>query len=431
MTALPPVLGPGSCATAHQGGPRTGRRRPLSALLVVAAVLTAAACSSSGDDEGAVAETGAEDASATTTTTAAPAAPIVFNGQGNDLVAYATDGSGDSQVVLTNKEDDPETGRDINAQICFFPDDPQRFIAGEDTNQPDPLQGWGIFELEGDTVGDLAATQVGKLTPTYQGSADNAENYGCGFLSDGRVVTTDIGNQANGEGDGQLIVWFPPFTGGEYVDGADNAGFDDVAFCKVDIGIATAGGLYVDEDDHVYVGSARPPTAGVLRYAGDWPTGPDAAGGCGRADGTGAPLVDEGAVTREVLIPAGEHAMSTPHSVAPAPEGGFYVSSIITGVINQYDAEGAFVRTILEPPTGEALGPEPFSTGTPLGLGVGPDGTLYYADIGVVADPVEGFGPGDGTGTVRAIRFEGGEPQAPETLGEGLDFPDGIGIYVP
>lgn len=428
MTALPPAPGPRSHGTDRDPGPGARRRRVLVRGALLVALLAAAACSSSGDDDG-VAETG--DAATTSTTSAAPAAPLVLSGQGNDLVAYATDGTDDSQVLFTNKEDDPETGRDINAQICFFPDDPTQFIAGEDTNQPDPLQGWGIFRLDGDNVGDLSATQVGKLTPTYQGSGDNAENYGCGFLSDGRVVTSDIGNQASGEGDGQLIVWFPPFTGGEYVGGADNAGFDDVAFCKVDVGIATAGGIFVDGDDNVYVGSARPPTAGVLRYSGDWPTGPDAAGGCGRTDGTGAPLVDEGAVTREVFIAAGDNGLSTPHSIAPAPDDGFYVSSIITGVINEYDADGAFVRTILEPPAGEALGPEPFSTGTPLGLGVAPDGTLYYADIGVVADPVNGFGPGENTGSVRAIRFVDGEPQAPETLDEGLAFPDGVGVFVP
>ncbi len=400
------------------------------ALVAVVTVLLVAACSSSDADAGGEGGASEGDAAATTSSLPPPA-PIVFSGQGNDLLAYATDGSGDSQVLFTNKEDDPETGRDINAQICFFPDDPSQFIAGEDTNQPDPLQGWGIFEVDGETVGDLAATQVGKLTPTYQGSGDNAENYGCGFLSDGRVLTTDVGNQANGDGDGQLIVWFPPFTGGEYVDGADNAGFDDVAFCKVDIGIATAGGIYVDGDDNVYLGSARPPTSGVLRYSGDWPTGPDAAGGCGRTDGTGAPLVDDGAVTREVFIPAGPHGLSTPHSVAPAPDGGFYVSSVITGVINEYDAEGAFVRTVLEPPAGEELGPEPFSTGTPLGIGVAPDGTLYYADIGVVADPVNGFGPGEDTGSVRSITFVDGEPQPPETLDDGLAFPDGIGVFAP
>jgi hypothetical protein len=68
----------------------------------------------------------------------------------------------------------------------------------------------------------------------------------------------------------------------------------------------------------------------------------------------------------------------------------------------------------------------PYATGTPLGLGVGPDGTIYYADIGVVLGPPPG--PGDNNGSVRAIRFVDGVPQAPVKLDDGLAFPDGIGI---
>ena len=136
-------------------------------------------------------------------------------------------------------------------------------------------------------------------------------------------------------------------------------------------------------------------------------------------------------MTREVFIAAGEHGLLSPHSVAPAPDGGFYVSSVITGIINEYDADGVFVRTVLQPPAGEEVGPEPISTGTPLGIGVDADGTLYYADIGIIADPENGFGPGDGTGSVRRITFVDGEPQPPETLDEGLAFPDGIGIFQP
>ena len=48
-------------------------------------------------------------------------------------------------------------------------------------------------------------------------------------------------------------------------------------------------------------------------------------------------------MTSEVFIPAGEHGLSTPHSIAAAPDGGFYVTSVITGVIDEYDADGAFV----------------------------------------------------------------------------------------
>ncbi|TMK65011.1 MAG: hypothetical protein E6G60_06000 [Actinobacteria bacterium] len=86
------------------------------------------------------------------------------------------------------------------------------------------------------------------------------------------------------------------------------------------------------------------------------------------------------------------------------------------------------MRTVLSPPAGESLGEKSFSTGTPLGIGVGPDGTLYYADIGIVINS-QGIGPGS-EGTVRRIRFVDGEPQPPELMGRGLAFPDGIGIYV-
>jgi hypothetical protein len=137
---------------------------------------------------------------------------IVLNGQGNDLEAYSSRRPFKHQTVIQTRAKDPE-GLDINAQICFFPDG-RTFIAGEDTGQPDPLQGWGIFRLRGNRVGALSAKQVGKLQPTYQGTTDNAENYGCGILSDGRVVTSDIGNQSAGDGNGQLIIWFPPFTKG-------------------------------------------------------------------------------------------------------------------------------------------------------------------------------------------------------------------------
>jgi hypothetical protein len=163
-----------------------------------------------------------------------------------------------------------------------------------------------------------------------------------------------------------------------------------------------------------------------LRYSGPYPTSDEADGGCGREDATGAPLAD--AVTREQFLSAAD-PLVTPNAVVAKPDGGFYVSSVINGVIGEIDAEAGFVRTVLEPPEGEQLGERTFTTGTPLGLGVDPSGTLYYADIGIVIG--EDFGPGP-EGTVRRIRFsESGEPQPPEVMAEDLAFPDGIGIYVP
>ncbi len=237
----------------------------------------------------------ARTSGASTGTTAPAASPIVFNGQGNNLDAYASQPPFTHQRVITTIADDPN-GLDINAQICFFPDGSDRFVAGEDAGQTTGrTQGWGIFQLSGQAIGELGAKEVGKLVPTFQGSKDNAENYGCGFLSDGRIVTTDVGNQAEGQGDGQLIVWFPPFDTFE------------VPYCKVDIAIATAQSIWVDDQDQVYVASARPPafggqSAGVWRYT-DLPTSPDASGGCGQKDGTGAPQAD--AFHKDLFIAGG------------------------------------------------------------------------------------------------------------------------------
>jgi hypothetical protein len=384
---------------------RLTMRRPLRQVVITAFVLASASLAAGGSD----------DAGGGSRT-----AVIVFNGEGNNLNAYQGAPPFKKQTVIRNHEDDPD-GLDINAQICFFPQGadggPPKgetwFIAGEDTNQPNPPPGWGIFRLRGKRVGKLRAAQIGKLTPTYQGAGDTPENYGCGFLSDGRVLTTDIGNQASGDPNGQLIVWFPPFDSRE------------VRYCKLDVAIGTAGQIYVDEEDRVYVGSARGDRAGVIRYTGPFPTSDDAAGGCGATDATGAPLADP--VTSEVFIPAGQNDLSTPNAVVSKPNGsGFYVDSVISGVINEYDTEGTFVRTILSPPSGEEIGEQTFSTGTPLGLGVDSRGTLYYADIGIIIS-ADGIGPGP-EGTVRRIRFVDGDPQPPEIVGGDLAFPDGIGV---
>lgn len=398
---------------------RAASTRPILAVVLALALVMVAACSGSDDTADDDRPANASTSTSGTSGTAPeddemPGGYVVFNGQGNNLDAYEPIPPFTTQRVITTIADDPD-GLDINAQICFFPDGSRRFIAGEDTGQEEgDLQGWGIFQLDGDKVGDFSATQVAKLVPTYQGSSDNAENYGCGFLSDGRIVTTDIGNQAQGEGDGQLIMWFPPYDS------------EQVAYCKIDVAIATAQSIWVDDQDRVYVASSRPPTSGVWRYSGPWPTGPTAAEGCGQTDATGAPMADT--VRKEMFIASGENGLISPAGLAPTGNGGVYVSSVFTGVINEYDANGAFVRTVLQPPAGEQLGAQPFSTGTPLGIGVGPDGTLFYADIGLVIDGSD-IGPGRGTGTVRRITFLDGQPQAPETMATGLAFPDGIGIF--
>jgi hypothetical protein len=384
-------------------------RRLIGGVVVMALVL--AACAGDDDDsEGAT----ATSSRPTSTTSAAPAEPVLFSPQGNNLDAYALAPPFRHQRVVTNHDDDPK-GWDINGEICFLDD--HTFVSGEDTGQPDPPAGWAVFDLQGGTLGSFTARRVMRLVPTYQPSDAYPDNYGCGVLPDGRVVTTVIGNNASGPEDGELLLWFPPFDGSA-----------PATFCVLDTTIGTGQGIAV-KDGSVYVASARGATAGVLRYSPPFPTAAGAAGGCAKRDAAGSPMVDQVARTR-FITPSTDNFLSSPNGVVAAPDGTWFVSSIINGVIVQFDAGGRFMRKVLEPPPGETLGPKPFSTGTPLGIDIADDGTLFYADLGLVIDQ-DGIGPGRQTGSVRRIRFVDGAPQAPETIADQLTFPDGLGIRPP
>jgi len=337
-----------------------------------------------------------------TPSTSAPTT-ILLSPEGNRLDAYDAT-TLQKQVVIQNHALDPN-GRDINGQVCVFPDGSRRFVTGEDTNQPDPPPAWGIFQLNGSDIGALSATQIGRLVPTYQDPLSIADAYGCAFLPDGRLVTTDIGNTAFGPASGQLIMWFPPLDA------------PAPRFCKLDVAIGTAQGVFVDQQGSIYVASGRS-GPGIYRYRAPFPSSDDAAGGCGRRDSTGMPLVD--AIDKQLFIR--DLNIPTPSGIIQSASGTFYVSSVINGVIAEYSPAGQFVRRILQPVTGETR-PYP-STGTPLGLAIDAAGTLYYADLAIT----EAFEPGDGLGTVRRIRFENGSPLAPETIDSGLDFPDGLGL---
>jgi hypothetical protein len=368
--------------------------------VAAALAVTVLVISGCGDDDSDAAGDG--DAAAE-----ASDAPIIFSTEGNNLNAYVGEEPFEKQTVITTAAVDPD-GMDINGQLCFFPDDPHRLIAGEDTGQPERTPGWGIFEIEGDRVGDLSASQVGRLVPTYQNDPDN---YGCGILSDGRVVTTDLGNKVEGPPSGQLIIWFPPFD------------TETVSYCKIDVTLPTPGGIVVGPDDTLYVATARPPDNGILRFTGPFPTSADAAGGCGATDPLGDPMAD--AVNRSVFIPADEHSF-TPNALAVDADGNFYVSSAFTGTISRYRPDGTFLDTVVAPPAGAVLSETVRPSGSPFGLAITDDGTIYWADLGLGISEGD-VGPLDGGGTVRRSSTSGGTA----LMDEGLDFPDGIGIFEP
>jgi outer membrane protein assembly factor BamB len=305
-------------------------------------------------------------------------------------------------------------GRDVNGMICALSDGSGRFLLGEDTGQPRPRAGWGLFSAMG--------RQLGKLTPTS--FVPNAEPFGCALDADGILFTTEVGGQGFSDRSGQLIQWFPPydvFPGPEGVYPDTDAVSDN--FCKIAVDLGTATGVAVDEQGRVYVSAS---SEGVVhRFSPPFPTGPDAAGGCSRVDALGSPLADVDRVNREKFID--DRRIFPPSGIARAPNGSWYVASVLFGRITEFDADGRLLRVLMEPGPDEGPLDLPKSTGSPQGLAVDRAGTLYFADLDL-QPPFVSPSPGP-DGRFRRIRFdEHGDPLPPETILGGLAFPDGVAL---
>ena len=306
----------------------------------------------------------------------------LFAPQGNQLDVYDLE-TGASSVLIAAEDNT------VNWQVCLLPDGSGNFLLGEDTNQPDPddpskegdRQGWGIFTPEGEFVRKI-------LEPETEGEADQVEPFGCGFDSEDRLFVTDVGSGSFDADEGKLIVYFPP---------------DYETFCVLDTKIHVAGTVAIDEDGNIYVPETVPP-GHVLRFAPPFPAGADECEG----------------VTSNKSVFIEDPDVQTPFSLVAAPNGNWYLSSVfLPTAIREYDADGAFVRTIVEGA----------DVGNPAGLAVASDGTIYYADLGLETKPGELPGPAEGKGTVRKVAFDAdGNPLPPETIGSGLDYPDAVSI---
>jgi len=350
---------------------------------------------------------------------AADSNELLYAPENNRLRRYdvdSLDGPLVEDVLIERAADAVQVGdlpagkfRDINGMVCPFPDGSGRFVAGEDTNQPSPPPGWGVFSPEG--------RQIGKLTATY--NVSGAEPFGCAFAPDGTLFTTSVGTQGFGAPNGQLIQWFPPFDRFPGPPGAyPNTSEPSTSFCKIAVDIGTAGAVAIDDQGRVYVSATS--RLRVLRFSPPFPTAADAAGGCGRIDARGSPLASD--VQRETFLPPS--GLSTFSGLAFAPSGNLYAAEVLNGRIGEYDPAGNFVRWIVDPP--ESL--PPISTGNPQGIAVGRDGTLYYADLDLIGTlPAVGPGP---NGKVRRVRFDAnGDPLPPDVIREGLAFPDAVTVF--
>jgi outer membrane protein assembly factor BamB/sugar lactone lactonase YvrE len=347
---------------------------------------------------------------------------LIYNTEGNRLRRYDLDTLGGpllEDVLQPSAADAPGQGRDSNGAICRFRDGSGRYVHGEDTDQPHPPAGFGIFAPDG--------AQLGRLTPTYPASVAQPEPYGCAIRDDGILFTTDVGTQGFGANDGQLVMWFPPydvFPGPPPPDPNAFPNNDEAStnFCKIDGTLGTTANVAIDGQGRVYVASSS--NLVVYRYTGSWPTGLGPGEGCEARDSTGAPRVDPGRITRSVFLrPAG---LSTYTGLAFAPDGAsLYASTVFEGKIRQYDLAGNLLRTIVDHPLPPFVLPTPF--GSPQSLAVGPDGTLYYADLDL-RGVLPNVGPGP-DGKVWRVRFDAaGNPLAPEIVRQGLAFPDGVAV---
>jgi len=345
---------------------------------------------------------------------------VLYAPEGNRLRRFDVDTIGTPALVediLIEQASDSENGgtlpagkfRDINGMVCAFPDGSGRFVAGEDTGQPSPRPGWGVFSASG--------RQIGKLTATY--AVAGAEPYGCAFGPDGTLFTTEVGAQGFGTPSGQLIMWFPPYDRFPGAPGTYPNDGRSANFCKIATDIGTAGGVAIDAEGRVYVAATS--QLSVFRFSPPFPTSPDAAGGCGSVDALGSPQAD--VVQRETFL--APNGLSTFAGLAFAPNGNLYASEVLTGRIGEYDTSGALVRYVLLPPGNPSLPPVP--TGAPQGLAVDGAGTLYYADLDLIGT-LPNVGPGP-NGKIRRIRFDAaGTPLAPEIVRQGLRFPDAVTV---
>ena len=298
----------------------------------------------------------------------------------------------------------PAGGGNVNGTPCVLPGD--RLVMGEDAGQTAVPAGWGVFEADGKMSGKLVATAF-----------DFPEPSGCAVDAQGRLFTVEVGQKGFGGGNGQLILWFPPYERFPGTDPYPNASYS-TNYCKLAIDIGTATNVAVDDQGRLLVTS--PQSGNVFRFSGELPSAPDALGGCGRIDATGAPLVDAGRLARTSFIRSPK--VGTPSGLAQAPNGGWYIGDVLFGRIGEFDANGRFVRYVMN--SGSAL-QLPTLYGNPQSITVDAQGSLYYADLaleGSILAPETGS-----NGKVWRIRFDAnGAPLPPEIVASDLGFPDGV-----
>jgi hypothetical protein len=359
---------------------------------------------------------------------------VVLNAQGEFLDAYLVNGTPSPPKVALDTPDPvnpgsltgrpPFAGRHLNGKLCFFPrgfGHNGQYIVADDTYREACLDtatpqarcsvtargsrwfvgtdpdGWGVFSRRG----RWKKRHIHHLPWGYPAETQgNIDPQGCVFDANGHMYGNDVGSGDPTDMDpshrGSLIVFFP---------GPKNR-YD--TFCFLDKNLAQAGMPAMDEAGNIYV--AETGLGRMWKYS---PPFPSSALDCQNID----QLVTT--PPTKTLFPT--PGAATPVAIVRVPgTDHWYIDSVLFpyqpgqggGIINEYDAQGVLVRNIV--PTNMLK--------NPIGMDVGSDGTLYYAELNLNPD----FSTG--CGRVSMVRFVGGTPQAPQVLGKNLSFPDGVTV---
>ena len=358
----------------------------------------------------------------------AAAYEVVLSTQGEYVDGYLVNGQPFPPRVIVNDPDPHPSdslttppfigGRHLNGQVCFFPPSvhrPQQYIVADDAYREscldahppqarcavsDPLSpffvgmdpdGWAIFDRHGSWTQEHIHTPWDFSQPQPQG---NKDPQGCAFDRFGRLFATDVGSEQIGLNDGSLMVFFP---------GADRRYSQ---YCFLDKGLADPGMPAMDHKGNVYV--PEPQGGKVTQFSPPYPSSP--------ADCNNPDHLVTTPPGKKTWLAGGNGGLNIPVSIVRLPHSQhFYVAgAIFPPIINEYDGKANFVRNIVP-----ANVPK-----NPLGMAVGRNGTLYYAELNL--DPTT-FDTR--CGSVSMVRFDHkGKPLAPETLGQHLLFPDGVSV---
>jgi hypothetical protein len=357
---------------------------------------------------------------------------VVLSPQGEYMDGYLVNGKAFPPRVIV---DDPDPhppdalvqppyigGRHLNGKVCFFPrrvphhhghylvaDDeyreacldphpPQARCSVTDPKSPFyvgvSLDGWAVFSPKGKWTRQHIQVQGQPNIDQNKDPQGAKDPQGCAFLPDGRLIATDVGSEEVGVNDGALMVFFPGPRG------------DYSTYCFLDEALSDPGMPVLDDADNIYV--PEPQGRRVTKFS---PPYPSSAAGC-----AGPGQLVTTLPQKSTWLKGGANELNFPVSITRLRRSDhFYVAgAIFPPIINEYDANGAFVRNIVP-----ANVPK-----NPLGMDVGRDGTLYYAELNL--DPTT-FNPR--CGSVSMVQFDkAGNPQPPVTLGMNLNFPDGITV---